>query len=1031
MQHPSLFPALVLLGSALTAQAGTVDGGGAAPVNCWYTEGGCAARTGFCLTRPLKRKPQPAWKLTLREGGVYEDEPRVWRDVVLLCEARTGVRILHSHNLEDGEVYCRPLVFQTDRPLAPSIWRNHVAVRANAKTVEVYRLSRPVAELVQRFEFSDPVSAPLFFRDEIYVANGALHRMQVGKTKPVWKVGESVYSEVSLRGRSVFAVIHGSGGSKIVSFDRDTGRQKNSVPGIPGKRPDASRFPVVAVGEDYVVARGDPQFDSSFGGSNVNTIDVDWPRAHGRSRYHYLTSLPCIIGPSWIGRDEMQGRVWFERRRGDSKSKTGYLVLANTQRHRKLLSSEVASSAASGVVFLGNIAFDVRRSFILWRHELGVEQRSVPARDSLIVTDKPNHVVVFRGQAPAAGWRGMLKPVIAAGPSVPAPGKHASATLITPSGVHKRGTVTLDAGQKFSVGRGKTLQMFAKNDVSMMLDKTRAVVYWNGKPADVARGLSALIEKQVDKEFIAIARKSVTTNDVTVIRRYLSEAIARGATKTDISMIERNLRRIAGYKHRVRPSQVAMLKKAEKALYAKSLKKNWDVYTQMVDQQPFVHALASSVVMLERDAALYDRICERLKRFEGKVTAAESLAWMGALLDGAPSRATIIWQRVSDMLGKLDRTQKIRIARWFLDIDPRHAGASKLVRSMNPIEVPGVDKITALEWLDLLESAQDVKFKVVRLPKSDAKFTPSPEIRELHRQRTRWRKDIVAIQSDSVVIFTPLANPGRIARCLSMGELVCETLQHMFSYSGKKRDDPLRLKILLYSSQAEYLKQSARAGAGHVSWSAGHYDHEARIARMFLPEGGGAFDSVMDVFAHELTHYWVDVRCPLFDNYNKMMLTRGPGFWIVEGFASLLEEFSYDLSRREVFWVKPSSHSLDVVANARRNQLLPWKDIFRISQFRMHTKLSPKPFGTVTTRWSVGMVPVMTPIGVFYRQSTAAAHYLYSAEGGKYRKKLLEYLGHYYRGEFRKLNIQKVFGLSANELGKRIVAYSKRISGGG
>jgi len=123
--------------------------------------------------------------------------------------------------------------------------------------------------------------------------------------------------------------------------------------------------------------------------------------------------------------------------------------------------------------------------------------------------------------------------------------------------------VTVDAKQRFVVGSGKSRRTFARDAMTMLLDRKRALVYWNGTPGTVARGLSALIEQQVDKQFLAIAKISLETNDVPVIRRYLAEARVRGATKSEISLIERNLRRIATLNHRIRPSKVAALKNGD------------------------------------------------------------------------------------------------------------------------------------------------------------------------------------------------------------------------------------------------------------------------------------------------------------------------------------------------------------------------------------------------------------------------------------------------------------------------------------
>lgn len=122
--------------------------------------------------------------------------------------------------------------------------------------------------------------------------------------------------------------------------------------------------------------------------------------------------------------------------------------------------------------------------------------------------------------------------------------------------------------------------------------------------------------------------------------------------------------------------------------------------------------------------------------------------------------------------------------------------------------------------------------------------------------------------------------------------------------------------------------------------------------------------------------------------------------------------------------------NLDMLAQATKKQTLPWTVLYRLSQAGMHTILKPNPNrnGLVTTRWQMGSYPVVSQIGMFYMQSACTCLYLYNAENGKYRQTMLNYLGDYYRGNAKALDVKKVFGMSPKELGQRITAYAKKIT---
>jgi hypothetical protein len=100
--------------------------------------------------------------------------------------------------------------------------------------------------------------------------------------------------------------------------------------------------------------------------------------------------------------------------------------------------------------------------------------------------------------------------------------------------------------------------------------------------------------------------------------------------------------------------------------------------------------------------------------------------------------------------------------------------------------------------------------------------------RLLSKLREVWRNDLIVVQSKRLSIITPVTLPGSVAKCLSLGELVCDTLEKLFSPFAKVRETRRKLTIVLYECREEYIRESVKAGGGregsrHLVWTAGHY----------------------------------------------------------------------------------------------------------------------------------------------------------------------------------------------------------------
>ena len=81
-----------------------------------------------------------------------------------------------------------------------------------------------------------------------------------------------------------------------------------------------------------------------------------------------------------------------------------------------------------------------------------------------------------------------------------------------------------------------------------------------------------------------------------------------------------------------------------------------------------------------------------------------------------------------------------------------------------------------------------------------------------------------------------------------------------------------------------------------MEWTAGHYSPLDRVERIYLPADDDEFRSVMNTYAHELTHHWLSMRWLGKGNMGRAAVV--PGYWIVEGFARFIEDQAMEMGRR-------------------------------------------------------------------------------------------------------------------------------------
>lgn len=369
---------------------------------------------------------------------------------------------------------------------------------------------------------------------------------------------------------------------------------------------------------------------------------------------------------------------------------------------------------------------------------------------------------------------------------------------------------------------------------------------------------------------------------------------------------------------------------------------------------------------------------------------------------------------------------RMALVRAVLERDPQQQDAAALVRAALPAGVPLAQPFVPLDWLDFIDAVERCGVALVPPTFAEGDADLSVAQRQLGAARAFWRPDLHAIESRHLMIITPLQAPGRVALCVAMGELVCETLDRLFAGGSARRDQRFPLQLHLFERQQEYLEYGAKHGVrtADLEWTAGHYSPADDVTRVFLPADRDAFARVMQVYAHELTHHWVAQRCPRFSSADKRHTATTPGYWIVEGFASLLEEFVYDLDTWTCETVNPRADSLDTLSNLTARQLLPWADLLAWSQDDFH-RLSKTASLAIPSRWQLGARRQLGEIGLFYDQATGICQFLYHADDGRHRAALFELVELYYTGRYTPADLPRLTGIAASELGERVNRFAR------
>ncbi len=380
------------------------------------------------------------------------------------------------------------------------------------------------------------------------------------------------------------------------------------------------------------------------------------------------------------------------------------------------------------------------------------------------------------------------------------------------------------------------------------------------------------------------------------------------------------------------------------------------------------------------------------------------------------------------LLDRANRTKNpnraLHLLRAALDHSPHHLNALRRLEREAHVFWDVGDKRLWLDWrLDVLSG-------------KGSRMVPADEP-QLRRARALWeKKKIHGVETPDIMLFTRLTDRDPVGRCVRLSNLTCRALEKLFETDKPARTDREPLAIYLYRDKESYVRLSVAGTIGghtgmQLEQTLGHYSPAENISRFYWMDRPDAMRIVTKTFVHELTHHWIESRCPRFVPVRDMRsAVATPGYWIVEGFAVFMQEGRYDAERNAWSHFNGHARTLDIVADlAAKGRLLPWSRVFPLTQRQFGTTLQTKYATSVFLKWELDGLG-LSEMNLFYMQAGAACHFLHHGENGAYREKLIDYVTAYYTGNAKKTDTEEAFGLDAGDLGERVVAFAKKVRAG-
>ena len=256
--------------------------------------------------------------------------------------------------------------------------------------------------------------------------------------------------------------------------------------------------------------------------------------------------------------------------------------------------------------------------------------------------------------------------------------------------------------------------------------------------------------------------------------------------------------------------------------------------------------------------------------------------------------------------------------------------------------------------------------------------------------------EALVFRTRNILLFSRESDPKVIGPLLQRGEATVRALQKILGPSPQGLSPLTPLEVRLYRTKTEYLAD----GASPPVWSAGCYSSMDKTSRFYSSMGDRKSDPVQhtleEVFAHELTHHYTDLR------WVREGGGKDPGsYWMVEGFAEFVAGQALEIGRMGESFDDASAEAIDrcaAVARMDPSLLLDFQSFIEIDRARFHGGELEGLVGTFKLKHTLSESTIDKRL-LFYAQATALTFFVMNQCGEEGRVAYVRWLESIYSGK--------------------------------
>lgn len=295
--------------------------------------------------------------------------------------------------------------------------------------------------------------------------------------------------------------------------------------------------------------------------------------------------------------------------------------------------------------------------------------------------------------------------------------------------------------------------------------------------------------------------------------------------------------------------------------------------------------------------------------------------------------------------------------------------------------------------------------------------------------RSHWQPNLVVWESDELVVVAVPELMRSMTLAAASAHLLIRALDDLFRTEEVVDEARPPLVLFLCRSSAELIS-CAESLAG-----APQYLDPEEIC-VYLPSIGVTCVVMEDdtpeylpkprYIARTLADHWLDVRCRRVPRGRFTEAAEDTPYpWLHAGFAGMAGEIELDQDRWN-WQMLVASGSLDVVAHASNEELLPWAEV--LGHTNPRNPLSAWKPVDPSLGWSLLPRSVTRRSVMFRHQATAAWLYLLHGDRGRWRTRVLNMLVDSLTEGALVDPVEKTFGMGAAQLGEKVQAFAREVT---